>query len=350
VRKIWLARRLTLAAVVSVMAALPSFADERGVGFWLPGQFGSLAAMPQQPGWVLASAYYHASLSAGSNVAAAHQVEVGRFTTNANVNLNTNLDAKLDLGIFAPSYVFATPVLGGQFALGMTTIYGRLNTSINGTADATLGPLAIVRTGSISDTQNGFGDLYPQASLRWNAGVHNFMTYAMGDIPVGTYNSGNLSNIGIGHGAIDGGAGYTYFDPQKGHEFSAVAGLTYNLTNTSTNYRNGTDFHLDWGASQFLSKQVHVGAVGYFYRQLSADSGQPAFLGDMKSRVTAIGPQIGYLFPVGTMQGYLNLKGYKEFDAANRPEGWNAWLTFVISQAPAGGPPPSTQPRSMITK
>jgi hypothetical protein len=33
------------------------------------------------------------------------------------------------------------------------------------------------------------------------------------------------------------------------------------------------------------------------------------------------------------MQGYLNLKGYGEFDAANRPSGWNTWLTFSISPA-----------------
>ena len=52
----------------------------------------------------------------------------------------------------------------------------------------------------------------------------------MGDIPVGNYNSSNLANLGIGHGAADGGAGYTYFDPQAGHEFSVVTGLTYNLS------------------------------------------------------------------------------------------------------------------------
>ena len=34
------------------------------------------------------------------------------------------------------------------------------------------------------------------------------------------------------------------------------------------------------------------------------------------------------MFPVGDMQGYLNLKGYGEFEAANRPSGWNTWLTF----------------------
>ena len=81
------------------------------------------------------------------------------------------------------------------------------------------------------------------------------MIYGMGDIPVGAYDANSLSNIGIGHGAIDGGAGYTYFNPAKGHEFSAVAGLTYNLTNTSANYQNGVDFHVDWGASQFLSNK-----------------------------------------------------------------------------------------------
>jgi hypothetical protein len=36
---------------------------------------------------------------------------------------------------------------------------------------------------------------------------------------------------------------------------------------------------------------------------------------------------------VGDAQGYVNLKGHGEFDAANRPSGWNVWLTFAISPA-----------------
>jgi hypothetical protein len=47
------------------------------------------------------------------------------------------------------------------------------------------------------------------------------------------------------------------------------------------------------------------------------------------------------------MQGYLNIKGYKEFAAENRPGGWNTWITFAISPAAAAPPPPS---RPMITK
>ena len=88
--------------------------------------------------------------------------------------------------------------------------------------------------------------------------------------------------------------------------------------------------------------------VGYAYQQLTADSGAGATLGDFKSRILAIGPQIGYLFPVGDMQGYLNLKGYKEFDAENRAEGWNVWLTFAISPAAPSETPPTS--RRMVTK
>ena len=72
----------------------------------------------------------------------------------------------------------------------------------------------------------------------------------------------------------------------------------------------------------------HIGLVGYVYHQLSGDSGSGATLGDFESRVYAVGPQAGYFFPVGKAQGYLNLRGYYEFDASKRVEGWNAWLTL----------------------
>ena len=116
-------------------------------------------------------------------------------------------------------------------------------------------------------------------SLRWNSGVNNWMVYGMGDIPVGNYNSGNLANLGIGHGAADGGAGYTYFDPKTGHEFSVVTGLTDNLLNPSTGYQNGVDWHVDWGASQFvtidLDEYVYdalcAGASGFLLKDVTAE-------------------------------------------------------------------------------
>ena len=133
----------------------------------------------------------------------------------------------------------------------------------------------------------------------------------------------------IGHSASDGGFGYTYFDQQTGREFSAVAGLTYNFLDPSTQYQNGIDFHLDWGASQFLTKQLQIGLVGYLYDQVSCDGGSGDRVGCFESRVASVGAQLGYIIPMGDVQGYINIKGYKEFDAVNRPEGWNVWLTVA---------------------
>jgi hypothetical protein len=56
--------------------------------------------------------------------------------------------------------------------------------------------------------------------------------------------------------------------------------------------------HFDWGASQFLSKQVMVGLVGYVYKGLGCDGDR---VGCFQSQVVGVGPQIGFLFPVGDM-------------------------------------------------
>jgi hypothetical protein len=339
-----------IAAITAMSAALSdgAYADESGVSYWLPGRFSSLAATPQVPGWSMAEVYYHTSVSAFGAAAASREIQIGRFPAAVNVNLDLHLNAQADLLLLNPTYTFATPVLGGQLAIGVTGLFGRSAADLNGTLTTGFGPLAVTRMGSIGDSITSVGDLYPQVTLKWNQGVHNLMTYATGDIPVGAYDPNRLANLGIGHGAIDGGGGYTYFDPQAGHEFSAVAGFTYNFRNPDTQYQSGVDFHVDWGASQFLSKQLFVGLVGYAYQQITDDSGQHPILGGFRSRVVAVGPQVGFLFPVGDMQGYLNLKGYGEFAAENRPAGWNTWLTFSISpMAPTSTVTPT---RRIVTK
>jgi len=311
-------------------------ADEDGISFWIPGFFGSLAATPQQPGWSVASILYNTNVSATGNAALAREITVGRFNPAVDVSVNASVRSNFTAEIVIPSYTFATPVLGGQasvFLLGLAAVN---DTHLNATATGTVGPIPVARTIDLQQTTFGNGDLIPMFTLRWNAGVNNYMVYMTGDIPVGLYSSTNLANIGLGHGAIDGGVGYTYFDEKAGHEFSVVTGLTGNFENTATNYTSGIDWHLDWGASQFMTKQFQVGLVGYFYQQLTPDSGCAPIICPFESRVIGIGPQIGYLFPVGDMQGYLNLKGYGEFDNNARPDGFNVWLTLSLSpKAPA---------------
>jgi hypothetical protein len=119
-----------------------------------------------------------------------------------------------------------------------------------------------------------------------------------------------LASMGTGHWAADAGAGYTYLNEQVGFEWSAVVGFTYNFINPYTQYRSGIDAHLDWAISPYLSEKLHIG-----------------------SRVAGIGPQIGFFFPFADLEGYLNLRGYSEFNARNRLEGWTAYVTFSVAAA-----------------
>ena len=130
-------------AVICGAVALSCFAsgakaDEGGVSFWIPGFFGSLAAAPLQPGWSLQTNYYHTSVSAGGDVARAREITIGRIPINLNANLSATLNAPPDLGWALPTYVFATPVLGGQASFGIIGIYGRNRTSLAGTLAGTL--------------------------------------------------------------------------------------------------------------------------------------------------------------------------------------------------------------------
>jgi hypothetical protein len=311
-----------------------SHADEGGVGFWFPGLFGSLAAVPQVPGWAIGIIDLYNPVSAGGNVAAARQITINKLPVTVNINLNANLKAEPNLILVDPTYVFATKVFGGQLAVSLAGAYGRSIAGINGTLTESVGGISVTKQGAIEDGRDGFTDLYPEVALRWNNGVNNWMIYGMGDIPVGTYDSTRLANLSIGHSAMDGGVGYTYFDQKAGHEFSVVTGFTYNLVNPSTGYQNGIDWHLDWAASQFLTKTLQIGVVGYAYRQITPDRGCAAILCPYESQTFGAGPQLGIISPGTSVQTYLNFKALWDFDTQNRASGMSAWFTLSFSPSP----------------
>jgi hypothetical protein len=174
-----------------------AWADEGGISFWLPGLFGSLAAAPQVPGWAVAVVNYYSNVSAAGNVAAAREVTIGKLNPSINVNLNVNLKGTADFVVFDPSYVFATPVFGGQFAVSVAGFVGRDTAALNGKLTVSSGGVVSSRQGSISDSLTSVGDLLPEMTLRWNSGVNNWMVYGMGDVPVGNYNAARLANVAL---------------------------------------------------------------------------------------------------------------------------------------------------------
>ncbi|HKN30416.1 MAG TPA: transporter [Roseiarcus sp.] len=297
------------ALTVSTLVTVAARADEGGVSFWLPGQYGSFAAIAPTPGFSLPMVSYFTSGSVGGN----HALDLGR-------TLDFGVDGNF-LGEFvAPSYAPDTTIFGGRPNFSLTFLPAASSAS----ASVRLAPLSASKSQGVG----GFGDLYPTAQLFWNSGVNNWMAYVTGDIPVGSYNADRLTNLGIGHGAVDFGGAYTFLNPNTGWEFSATAGLTFNFENPSTDYTNGIDAHLDWGAAKFLTQQLFVGAVGYVYQQLTPDRGQPAALGSVESATVGVGPQIGYNFDAHGVPIYANLRGYFDLYAENRLRGASVFLTL----------------------
>ena len=98
---------------------------------------------------------------------------------------------------------------------------------------------------------------------------------------------------------------------QTGTEFSVVTGLTYNFENPDLDPQNGIDWHLRLrGLARCQGVAGRRGRAMPTSRSPAiADPG--ATLGDFKSRVSGIGPQAGYLFPAGDMQGYVEPEGLR---------------------------------------
>ena len=310
-------RIVLLAGPFALSVNLPSAADEGGASAWLPGQFASFAAVPGDPGFALETIYYQRMASASAS-----------RSFNIGAKVAAGIDITEQYLFLTPSYTFAEPVLHGQLFVGATFAPGRMDGSVWATLS---GPGGNGIAGTRSDTMTGIGDIYPLAMLKWEVGPHNFMAYTMPTVPVGAYDPNRLAGLGIGHWAIDFGLAYTFLS-RNGLEFSVTAGLTQNFMNPYTLYQNGTDSHVDWGLSYSPTESFYFGAAGYFYNQLGADSGPGASLGAFQSRVIGVGPQAGYSFAVGGLAVDLGLRGYKEFDAVNRPEGWNFWVTVAVSR------------------
>jgi hypothetical protein len=286
--------------------------DEGGVSFWLPGQYASFAAIPPDPGFSMPLVTYFYAGDADS-----------KQSFDFGGELQLGIEARY-LGQFViPTYSPDADILGGRLSGSMAFVVAKSDVS----ADLSTGR----SSGGASDDLWGMGDLYPTVQLFWNEGVHNWMAYVTGGIPVGDYEAGRLANIGLGHASIDFGGAYTFLDPETGWEASATAGVTFNFENPDTDYTNGTSLHVDWAVSRFLSEQLHLGLVGFAYKQISDDSGGLSDqLGGFRSETYGVGPQIGYTVDASGTPVYVNLRGYWEFAVENRTEGGGAFLTLAV--------------------
>src|SRR5271168_1883370 len=99
-------RMRPMMGIAVAMAAWPgsaALADEGGVSFWLPGQYGSFAAVAPEPGWSMPFVFYNYGGSAGRGV-----------TLPRGHLLATRLSASFDGLFIAPTYTPDTMILGAR--------------------------------------------------------------------------------------------------------------------------------------------------------------------------------------------------------------------------------------------
>jgi len=87
--------------------------------------------------------------------------------------------------------------------------------------------------------------------------------------------------------------------------------------------------HFDGAIEQILPAGggfLALGLEGFYFRQVTGDSGSGATLGEFKGMTTGLGPVIGYVKPLGSNSLALEAKWLTELDTKKRLEGDYLWL------------------------
>ncbi len=142
------------------------------------------------------------------------------------------------------------------------------------------------------------------------------------------YDLDKAVNLGRNYWGFDTTAAITYFNEDIGTEVSIAPGILANTRNDDTNYRAGAEFHLDFTANQFLFESFAIGVRGYFYRQVTGDSGSGAVLGDFKGEAVGVGP--GFIWLPKFAEGKLVVQGkwMTDVHSGNRFDSDYATLTI----------------------
>lgn len=294
-----------------------AFAAEGAAGFYLLGSKGPFAGVLPAPGTYINNDlyYYTGSASAGRDLSFGSEIIA-------------DVEATAWIDVLTGMWVLPDEVLGGNLALTVSLPFG--SKAIDARAALDGGGLGA----SLDDDIFTMGDPVLGATLGWHDGNLHWTTGAMLNVPIGDYHEGDIANVAFNRWGLDLNGALTWFDPASGWEVSGAAGFTFNGENPETDYNTGTEFHFEGAVTKTFSPSFSAGLVGYYYEQVTGDSGDGANLGDFKGQVSALGATFGYNFQMGNTPVSMRVKVFEEFDARNRLEGTAAYVTFTV---PVGG-------------
>jgi hypothetical protein len=110
--------------------------------------------------------------------------------------------------------------------------------------------------------------------------------------------------------------------------------MDFNTKNTATEYRSGTQFHLDLTVAQHMplfGGIIGIGANGFWYQQVSGDSGSGATLGNFQGRTLGVGPVLSYITKVWGKDLAAEVKWLPEMDVEKRLKGDYIWFKLAMA-------------------
>ena len=140
--------------------------------------------------------------------------------------------------------------------------------------------------------------------------------------PTGDYEIGRLANTGKNFWTIEPTIGFMYFGKKNGREASVFLGADFNEKNDATDYKSGTQVHIDSTFAQhfpFENGLAGVGVTAYYYKQVTDDSGSGATLGAFRAKAAGVGPVLSYVSHSGKI--LAELKYINDFKNERRLKG-----------------------------
>jgi hypothetical protein len=314
-------KSMTLVSLVALAILIPlsAHAEEGGSGHYMPGGAASfIDALPGKPGLAVANFFNFYDGSASTS----RQLPFGGLVT-------AGLDATAYSDTVVALYQTPLKLLGGYYAVGVVIPYVWMRAK--GEVQVT-GPGGVTITSTVRDTANGIGDitLYP-FMLGW-IGLNGDLKYdaRLGIYaPTGDYDKGKLANLGKNYWTFEPTVSLSYISSKIGLELSAFAGMDFNTKNHKTDYRSGTQFHLDFTVAEHLplfGGIIGLGANAFYYQQITGDSGSGASLGDFKGHTLGIGPVLSYATKIWKKDLVAEVKWLPEIEVKKRLKGDYIWF------------------------
>jgi len=285
-------------------------AGEGGTSHIMPGANATLVDLPPtSPGGFFKPMYINYRGDASAKVPTAAGVVA-------------NLNAEANTLVLGGGYGLEQTILGGaHYSVAAFLPYTWLSISGN---SAALGGL------QVQNSVSGFSDLtVVPVMLAWKSDNWQYDFLMPVYAPTGSYEVGRLGNTGLNYWTFDPMVGVAYTNKQSGFNAMLQAGYAMNTENPDTDYQSGSLMHFDAAIQQILpvgSGFLTLGAEGFYFDQVTCDSGSGAVLGCFKGKTAGLGPVLGYIQPLGTDSLAVELKWLAETDTKNRLEGDYVWL------------------------